>query len=300
VDIAGLVKGASKGEGLGNKFLASIREVDAVIHVVRCFEDELVVHPDGEISAKRDIETINLELIFADLEILERKLEKTKKMLKGGKEFQKEADFLEELINYMSEGKTARSFMDGEPGEYGQAILKDVPLLSAKPVIYAANLNESDFPAAFADNPHYVSVKEAAEAENCVVLPVCAKVEAEISELDDEDKKLFLDELGMNEPGLNRVIQQGYALLGLISFLTAGPQEVRAWTIRAGTKARQAAGKIHTDIEKGFIKAEVTAFADFDACGSTAAAKEKGLLRLEGRDYVIKDGDVILFRFNKT
>ena len=297
VDIAGLVKGASKGEGLGNKFLASIREVDAIIHVVRCFEDELVVHPDGAISAKRDIETVNLELVFADLEILERKLERTKKLLKGGKEFQKEADFLEKLIEYMSEGNTARSY---DFGEYELGIIKDVPLLSAKPVIYAANLNESDFPDGFENNPHFQYTKQAAESENCAVLPVCAKTEADIATLDEEDRKLFLDELGMSEPGLNRIIQQSYALLGLISFLTAGPQEVRAWTIRQGLKAKQAAGKIHTDIEKGFIKAEVTAFTDFDALGSTSAAKEKGLLRLEGRDYVIKDGDVILFRFNKT
>jgi hypothetical protein len=297
VDIAGLVKGSSKGEGLGNKFLASIREVDAIIHVVRCFEDELVVHPDGEINAKRDIETINLELIFSDLELLERKLERTRKNLKASKEFQKEIDFLEKLITYMSEGKTARSYGFGE---YEADIIKDVPLLSAKPVIYAANLNESDFPDKYTENPHFTAVQDAAKSENCVVLPVCAKIEAEISELDEEDKQLFLGELGMEEPGLNRVIQQGYALLGLISFLTAGPQEVRAWTIRQGTKARQAAGKIHTDIEKGFIKAEVTAFSDVDSLGSTNAAKEKGLLRLEGRDYVIKDGDVILFRFNKT
>ncbi|MCL2697685.1 MAG: redox-regulated ATPase YchF [Oscillospiraceae bacterium] len=300
VDIAGLVKGASKGEGLGNKFLASIREVDAIIHVVRCFEDELVMHPDGDINAKRDIETINLELIFSDLEILERKLERTRKNLKASKEFQKEADFIEKLITYMSEGNTARSY---DFDEYGLGIIKDVPLLSAKPVIYAANLNESDFPAVFdtpGKNPHYAYTIEAAKSENCAVLPVCAKVEAEISELDEEDKKLFLGELGMSEPGLNRVIQQGYALLGLISFLTAGPQEVRAWTIRSGTKARAAAGKIHTDIEKGFIKAEVTAFSDVDALGSTNAVKEKGLLRLEGRDYIIKDGDVVLFRFNKT
>jgi hypothetical protein len=197
----------------------------------------------------------------------------------------------------MSEGRTARSY---DFGEYELGIIKDVPLLSAKPVIYAANLNESDFPDGFAVNSNYIAVQEAAASEGCAVMPVCAKIEAEISELDEEDKLLFLAELGMKESGLNRVIQQGYALLGLISFLTAGPQEVRAWTIRQGTKARQAAGKIHTDIEKGFIKAEVTAFTDVDTLGSTNAAKEKGLLRLEGRDYIIKDGDVILFRFNKT
>jgi len=295
VDIAGLVKGSYKGEGIGNKFLSAIREVDAIVHVVRCFEDELIVHPDGDVNAGRDIETINLELIFADLEILERKLEKAKKMLKGGKEYQKEADFLAKLIDYMSEGKSARSF---EFDEYEQGILKDVPLLSAKPVIYAANLNDKDFPDTYQQNPHYIRVTEAAADENCAVFPVCAKTEAEISDMDDDDKQMFLDELGVAESGLAVIINKSYELLGLISFLTAGPQEVRAWTIRQGTKARQAAGKIHTDIEKGFIKAEVTAFNDVDTCGSTNAAKEKGLLRLEGRDYVIKDGDVILFRFN--
>jgi hypothetical protein len=295
VDIAGLVKGSWKGEGLGNKFLSAIREVDAIVHVVRCFEDELVVHPDGGVNAKRDIETINLELIFADLEILERKHEKTKKMLKGGKEFRKEANFLGKLIDYMSEGRTARSYGFDE---YEQGILKDVPLLSAKPVIYAANLNDGDFPDGYGSNENYIHVKEAAEAENSAVFPVCAKTEAEISDMDEEDKRLFLDELGVAESGLTVIIQKSYALLGLISFLTAGPQEVRAWTIRQGTKARQAAGKIHTDIEKGFIKAEVTPFPDVDTCGGTNAAKEKGLLKLEGRDYIIKDGDVILFRFN--
>jgi hypothetical protein len=295
VDIAGLVKGSWKGEGLGNKFLTAIREVDAIVHVVRCFEDELVVHPDGDINAKRDIETINLELIFADIEILERKLERAKKMLKGGKEYQKEADFLTKLIDYMSDGKSARSY---DLGDYEREILKDVPLLSAKPVIYAANLDEKDFPKGYENNPNYISVKEAAELENCAVFPVCAKTEAEISDMDEADKKLFLDELGVSESGLTVIIQKSYELLGLISFLTAGPQEVRAWTIKQGTKARQAAGKIHTDIEKGFIKAEVTAFDDVDTYGSTNSAKEKGLLKLEGRDYEIKDGDVILFRFN--
>ncbi|MDR2531889.1 MAG: redox-regulated ATPase YchF [Oscillospiraceae bacterium] len=296
VDIAGLVKGSWKGEGLGNKFLASIREVDAIIHVVRCFEDELVVHPDGSINAKRDIETINLELVFADLEILERKFERTKKMLKGGREFQKEADFLEALITYMSEGKTARSY---DFDDYGSGIIRDVPLLSAKPVIYAANMHESDFPDKFETNPNYISVKESAESENCAVLPVCAKTEADIAQMDEEDRALFLEELGMSESGLSRIIKQSYALLGLISFLTAGPQEVRAWTIKQGTTARRAAGKIHTDMEKGFIKAEVASFSDVDTYGSTGAAKEKGLMRLEGRDYIIKDGDVVLFRFNR-
>ncbi|MCL2077906.1 MAG: redox-regulated ATPase YchF [Oscillospiraceae bacterium] len=296
VDIAGLVKGASKGEGLGNKFLGDIREVDAVIHVVRCFEDDMIIHSDGEVSAKRDIETINLELIFSDLEILERRLEKAKKMLKGGKEFQKEADFLEKLIIYMSQGKTARSY---DFDDYEREILKDVPLLSAKPVIYAANLKEDEFSNGYENNPHYNFVKQAAESENCEVLPVCAKIEAEISEMDEEDRKLFLDELGIAESGLNRVIKKCYSLLGLISYLTAGLQEVRAWTIKQGTKAPGAAGKIHTDFEKGFIKAEVAAFDDVDACGSVNAAKEKGLVRIEGKEYIIKDGDVVFFRFNR-
>ena len=299
VDIAGLVKGASKGEGLGNKFLADIREVDAVVHVVRCFEDELIIHSDGGVNAKRDIETINLELIFSDLEILERRLDKARKMLKGGasaNESKKEAELLERLIAYMSEGKTARSF-EASDGE--REILKNIPLLSGKPVIYAANLNENDFSGGYENNPHYRYVKQAAEGENCVVLPICAKIEAEIAEMDEGDRKLFLDELGVSESGLNRIIGHCYYLLGLISFLTAGPQEVRAWTIKQGTKAPQAAGKIHTDFEKGFIKAEVVAFTDVDACGSVNAAKEKGLVRIEGKEYVMKDGDVVLFRFNR-
>jgi hypothetical protein len=264
---------------------------------VRCFEDELIVHPDGGINAKRDIETIDLELIFADLEILERKHEKTKKLLKGGSEFKKEAEFLEALIAYMSEGQTARSF---DFDEYGLGVIKDVPLLSAKPVIYAANMNDADFPNGFEANENYIAVKEAAESENCAVLPISAKTEADIAQMDEEDREMFLEDLGMSESGLSRIIKQSYSLLGLISFLTAGPTEVRAWTVRQGTTARRAAGKIHTDIEKGFIKAEVTAFTDVDAYNGTAGAKEKGLLRLEGRDYIVKDGDVILFRFNKS
>ncbi|MCL1822624.1 MAG: redox-regulated ATPase YchF [Oscillospiraceae bacterium] len=297
VDIAGLVKGASKGEGLGNKFLADIREVDAIIHVVRCFEDELIIHSDGSVSAKRDIETINLELIFSDLEILERRLDKAKKMSKAGKEFIKEAEFLERLITYMSDGKTARSY-ENDAADYEREIIKTIPLLSAKPVIYAANLNEKDFSGGFENNAHYKFVKEIADSENCAVLPVCAKIEADVAEMDEADRKLFLDEINVTESGLAQIIKKSYALLGLISFLTAGPQEVRAWTIKQGFKAPQAAGKIHTDFEKGFIKAEVAAFTDVDACGSVNAAKEKGLVKIEGKDYIIRDGDVVFFRFN--
>lgn len=295
VDIAGLVKGASKGEGLGNKFLADIREVDAIVHVVRCFEDENIIHVDGSIGAARDIETINLELIFSDLEILQRRLDKDKKLLKGDKGMQKEIDFLERLIAFMEEGNTARSFdFTEEEGE----IIKTTPLLSNKPVIYAANLSEADFTGDINNNVQYRAVLKIAEQENSTVLPICAQIEAEIAGMEKEDKDLFLADLGLEESGLNRIISKGYSLLGLISFLTAGPQEVRAWTITKGTKAPQAAGKIHTDFEKGFIRAEVVSFDDLVNNGGMAGAKEKGLVRLEGKDYVMQDGDVVLFRFN--
>ncbi len=295
VDIAGLVKGASKGEGLGNKFLADIREVDAVVHVVRCFEDDNIIHVDGSIGAKRDIETINLELIFSDLEILARRLDKDKKLLKGDKGMQKEIYFLERLIAHMEEGNTARSF---DFTEEEREMIKSTPLLSNKPVIYAANLSEADFRGDINNNEQYKAIVGIAEAENSMVLPICAQIEAEIADMDKEDKEMFLADLGLEESGLNRIISQGYSLLGLISFLTAGQQEVRAWTITKGTKAPQAAGKIHTDFEKGFIRAEVVAYDDLVACGGMAGAKEKGLVRLEGKDYVMKDGDVVLFRFN--
>ncbi len=295
VDIAGLVKGASKGEGLGNKFLADIREVDAVVHVVRCFEDDNIIHVDGSIGAKRDIETINLELIFSDLEILARRLDKDKKLLKGDKGMQKEIDFLERLIAHMEEGNTARSF---DFTEEEREMIKSTPLLSNKPVIYAANLSEADFRGDINNNEQYKAIVEIAEAENSMVLPICAQIEAEIADMDKEDKEMFLADLGLEESGLNRIISQGYSLLGLISFLTAGQQEVRAWTITKGTKAPQAAGKIHTDFEKGFIRAVVVAYDDLVACGGMAGAKEKGLVRLEGKDYVMKDGDVVLFCFN--
>lgn len=296
VDIAGLVKGASKGEGLGNKFLGDIREVDAIVHVVRCFEDVNIVHVDGSINPARDIETINLELIFADLDMLTRRIDRVKKALKGDKKLQSQLDFLEQLKAHLEEGKSARAY---EMTEEEQEWLKETPLLSAKPVIYAANLCEKDFSGDLAAHPHYQTVCKIAAEEHAAVLPICAKIEAEISDLEDEEKELFLSEMGLEEFGLNRIIREGYSLLGLISYLTAGKPEVRAWTIRKGTKAPQAAGKIHTDFEKGFIRAEVVSFEDFMACGgSMATAKEKGVVRLEGKDYVMQDGDIVLFRFN--
>lgn len=295
VDIAGLVKGASKGEGLGNKFLANIREVDAIVHVVRCFEDIDIIHVDGEINPARDIETINLELIFSDIELLDRRIDRSKKLAKGDKKHLAEVEFLEKLKAHLEEGKPARSF-DYTDDE--REIIKTTPLLSNKPVIYAANLCEDDFKNNIETNKHYKTVCEIAKAEHAAVLPICAQIEAEISDMDDEDKEMFLSELGLKISGLNRIIKEGYALLGLISYLTAGVQEVRAWTITKGTKAPQAAGKIHTDFEKGFIRAEIVAYDDLMACGSMTAAKEKGLVRLEGKDYVMQDGDIVLFRFN--
>ncbi len=295
VDIAGLVKGASNGEGLGNKFLSNIREVDAIVHVVRCFENDNIVHVDGSIGAERDIETINLELIFSDMEILGRRIDRTKKMMKGDKSLQKEVDFLEKLLAHLENGKSARSF---DFSEDELAIIKDTPLLSNKPVIYAANLSEDDFKNDFEKNSQYQAVKRIAEEENSAVLPICAQIEADISDMDAEEKEMFLSDLNLTESGLSRIIKTGYSLLGLISFLTAGPTEVRAWTITKGTKAPQAAGKIHTDFEKGFIRAEVVSFDDLVAHGGMNGAKEKGLVRLEGKEYVMNDGDVVVFRFN--
>lgn len=295
VDIAGLVKGASKGEGLGNKFLANIREVDAIVHVVRCFEGTDVIHVDGSIDPKRDIETIDLELIFSDIELLERRIDRTKKLVKGDKKYIAEVEFLEKLKAHLEEGHSARSFaFTDEEAE----LIKTTPLLSAKPVIYAANLSEDDFKNNIENSVHYKEVCEIAKIEKASVFPICAQLEAEISDMSDEDKAMFLSELGLEVSGLDRIIKEGYALLGLISFLTAGKDEVRAWTITNGTKAPQAAGKIHTDFEKGFIRAEVVSFNDLMACGSMNGAKEKGLVRLEGKDYVVQDGDIILFRFN--
>ena len=295
VDIAGLVKGASKGEGLGNKFLADIREVDAIVHVVRCFEDVDIVHVDGSINPERDIETINLELIFSDIEILERRIDKNKKLVKGDKKYQIEIDFLESLKAHLEAGKSARSY---DFSEEELEIIKTTPLLSAKPVIYAANLCEEDFVNDVDTNENYKTVCRIAAEEKSAVLPICAQIEAEISDMDAEDKQMFLADLGLEVSGLNRIIKEGYSLLGLISYLTAGKPEVRAWTITRGTKAPQAAGKIHTDFEKGFIRAEVVSYDDLMACGTMAAAKEKGLVRLEGKEYVMQDGDIVLFRFN--
>ena len=295
VDIAGLVKGASKGEGLGNKFLANIREVDAIVHVVRCFEDDNIIHVDGSINPARDIETIDLELIFSDAELVTRKLDRTKKAMKGDKSLAPAVDFLEKLLAHLEDGKPARSYPMSEDE---LNVLKETPLLSLKPVIYAANMSEDDFINKIDTNPHYKKVCEIAEKEGSAVLPICAQIEAEIADMSDEDKSMFLSELGLEISGLNRIIKEGYSLLGLISYLTAGQPEVRAWTITNGTKAPQAAGKIHTDFEKGFIRAEVVSFDDLMNCGSMTAAKEKGLVRLEGKEYVMQDGDIVLFRFN--
>lgn len=295
VDIAGLVKGASKGEGLGNKFLSNIREVDAIVHVVRCFEDGEIVHVEGSIGPKRDIEVINLELIFSDLDILERRIDKAVKAAKGDKKYLAEVDLLNRVKAHLEEGKSARSmeFTDDE-----KAIMSDIPLLSNKPIIYVANMSENDFNGKLDSNPFYNEVLEIAKEENSEVVPICARLEEEISDMSKEDKLMFLEELGLEESGLDRLIKAGYHLLGLISYLTAGKPEVRAWTITRGTKAPQAAGKIHSDFERGFIRAEVISYEDLIANGSIAAAKEKGLVRSEGKEYVMQDGDVVLFRFN--
>jgi len=295
VDIAGLVSGSSKGEGLGNKFLADIREMDAVIHVVRCFEDDNVIHVNGDINTARDIEVIDLELIFADIELIERRIERVTKLLKGDKSHQIEIDFLSKLKDFLESGKPARLF----PFTPEQTkLIKTTPMLSSKPVIYAANLSENDFKQGLEKSEHYNTVCDIAREQNAAVLPVCAQLEAEISDMREEDRVLFLSEIGLDVSGLNRIIKEGYSLLGLISFLTAGQPEVRAWTVKSGTKAPKAAGKIHSDLERGFIRAEVVAFDDLKSCGNMAAAKEKGLVRSEGKEYVIKDGDVVLFRFN--
>ena len=295
VDIAGLVKGASRGEGLGNKFLANIREVDAIVHVVRCFEDDDIIHVEGSVDPLRDMETINLELIFADMETLERRIDRTAKAMKGDKTLAGEYDYLKSVLAALEDGKPARSMIH-TPEE--EAILATTPLLTAKPVIYAANLGEADFSAGLDGNELYQKVRVRAEEEHAEVLPICAQMEADIADMDAEEKAMFLSELGLERSGLDRLIQTSYRLLGLISYLTAGQPEVRAWTITKGTRAPQAAGKIHSDFERGFIRAEVIAYDDLIACGSMAAAKEKGLVRSEGKDYVMKDGDVVLFRFN--
>ena len=295
VDIAGLVRGASKGEGLGNKFLANIREVDAVVHVVRCFESSDIVHVDGSVDPARDIETINLELALSDLEVLERRIDKTKKMLKADKKYQEELDFFERVREALEAGKPARSV---ECSEDEQKLLDSACLLTGKKVIYAANMSEDDFANGVENNANLAAVRKIAEEENSEVLPICAELEAEISGMEPEDRVMFLSELGLEESGLDRLVRKCYHLLGLISFLTAGQPEVRAWTITRGTKAPQAAGKIHSDIERGFIRAEVIAFDRLMECGSLAAAKEKGQIRSEGKEYVMQDGDVVHFLFN--
>ena len=295
VDIAGLVKGASKGEGLGNKFLSHIREVDAVIHVVRCFDNDDITHVDGSVDPARDIETINLELILSDLEILDRRIAKTEKDLKGDKTLQPELDFLRRVRDALQNGINARAV---ETDDDEKEILATVPLLSAKPVIYACNMSEDDFANGINDNERYNAVKKIAEVEGAQVLPICAELEAEISSMTKEEKEMFLNDFGIEKGGLDVLIQKSYDLLGLMSFLTAGQPEVRAWTIKKGTKAPKAAGKIHSDIERGFIRAEVISFDDLMALGSMQAAKEKGKIRSEGKEYIMQDGDIVLFRFN--
>ncbi|MCD8364934.1 MAG: redox-regulated ATPase YchF [Clostridiales bacterium] len=297
VDIAGLVKGASKGEGLGNQFLANIREVDAIVHVVRCFEDPNVVHVDGSVNPVRDIETINLELIFSDLEILERRLAKVGRTARMDRKAAREEELLQRIKEHLEEGKPAKTFDPGED-EDDQAWFASYNLLTAKPVIYAANVSEDDLADDGAANEYVQSVREMAAEEGSEVFALCASIEAEMAELEDDERDLFLEELGIAQSGLDKMIQASYSLLGLMSFLTAGEDETRAWTIRKGTKAPQAAGKIHTDFERGFIRAEVVNYRDLLECGSLAAAREKGLVGLEGKDYIVQDGDVILFRFN--
>lgn len=296
VDIAGLVKGASKGEGLGNQFLSNIREVDAIVHVVRCFEDTNIVHVDGSIDPIRDIETINLELIFSDIEILDRRIAKNGKGARMDKALAKEVNLLERVKVHLEGGKLAKTFELEDEDE--EMWFKDYNLLTAKPVIYAANVTEEDLINDGADNSFVQEVRKNAKEEGCEVFVICAQIEQEIAELDDDEKVMFLEELGLKESGLEKLIKASYSLLGLISYLTAGVGETRAWTIKKGTKAPQAAGKIHSDFERGFIRAEVVNYQDLLDCGSISAAKEKGLVGVEGKEYVVKDGDVVLFRFN--
>ncbi|MBX6395087.1 MAG: redox-regulated ATPase YchF [Alicyclobacillaceae bacterium] len=295
VDIAGLVKGASKGEGLGNQFLSHIREVDAIVHVVRCFEDPNITHVAGRVAPLEDIETIHLELALADLETVEKRMERTRKQRKSGdKRYDWELSVLEEVHRLLSEGEPVRK---REWSDEERLFLRELHLLTAKPVLYAANVHEKDVAEAW-DHPLVRQVREYAAAEGAEVIPVSAKVEAEIAELEGEDRQLFLAELGLEESGLDRMIRAAYRLLGLITYFTAGEKEVKAWTIRRGTKAPQAAGVIHSDFERGFIRAEVVSFDDLMRAGSMAAAREQGLLRLEGKDYVVQDGDVMHFRFH--
>ncbi|MEF9839412.1 MAG: redox-regulated ATPase YchF [Lachnospiraceae bacterium] len=296
VDIAGLVKGASKGEGLGNQFLANIREVDAIVHVVRCFEDSNIVHVDGKIAPLRDIETIQLELIFSDLEILERRIAKAGKGAKNDKTLAKELGLMERVKEYLENDHMANTFETEDEEEL--ALLESYNLLTYKPVIFAANVGEDDLANDGADNEGVQEVRAYAKKDGSEVFVVCAQIEQEIAELEEDEKKMFLEELGLKESGLEKLIAASYSILGLISYLTAGEQEVRAWTITKGTKAPQAAGKIHTDFERGFIRAEVVRYEDLVECKTYTAAKEKGLVGVEGKEYVVKDGDIMLFRFN--
>lgn len=295
VDIAGLVRGASKGEGLGNKFLSHIREVDAIVHVVRCFVDDNIIHVDGSVDPLRDVETINLELIFSDIEAVERRLERTRKAAKSDKSLLAEVEVLEKILPALQDGKCARSI---DLSQEEKALIAEVRLLTLKPIIYVANVAESELDGAYLENSAYRALLEQAEEENAELIAVCAGIEAELSGMDEEEKRDFLQDLGIAESGLDKLIKASYRLLGLISYLTAGPKEVRAWTIERGTKAPQAAGKIHSDFERGFIRAEVVAFDDLVREGNMNAVKEKGLLRSEGKDYVMADGDIVLFRFN--
>ena len=294
-DIAGLVKGASKGEGLGNKFLSHIREVDAIVEVIRCFEDENIVHVDGEVNPLRDIETINFELILSDLELVEKRLEKARKSLKGNKSFQEEVDLVEKILPVLEEGKSIRtlSFDDNE-----KAILKNFSLLSVKPIIYVANVNEDDMLDDGKNNEYVKVLDDFAKNENSGIVVISAQIEKEISELEDDEQIEFLNDLGISESGVSKLIKESYNLLGLMSFLTAGPEETRAWTIKIGTSAVNAAGKIHSDIQRGFIRAEIVNYDDLISLGSMVAAREKGLVRLEGKEYIMQDGDVVYFRFN--
>lgn len=295
VDIAGLVKGASKGEGLGNKFLSNIREVDAIVHVVRCFENGDIVHVDGQVNPKRDIETINMELIFSDMEIVERKIEKCRKLSKSDKKYQQEEGFWKTVLENLESGKPVRSISFSEDQ---LDLISSSSLITAKPIIYAANVGENDFSNDSINNSYYKEVEQISKNEQAGILGICAELEAEISGMSQNEKMEFLSDIGLSRSGLDRLISSCYDLLGLISFITAGKDEVRAWTIKKDTKAPQAAGKIHTDFERGFIRAEIISFDDLNKCGSISNAREKGLVRSEGKEYIMRDGDVALFRFN--
>ncbi len=295
VDIAGLVRGASKGEGLGNKFLSHIREVDAIVHVVRCFHDDNIIHVDGSVDPLRDVETINLELIFSDIEIVERRLDRVRKYMKNDKSLEAEESALSRIMAALEDGKSARTVSLTEDEEL---LIQEARLLSRKPVIYVANIAETEVSGEYEKNDAYQKLAALAASENSGIIAVSAQIEAELAELEGEDKQLFLEDLGIAESGLDKLIRASYSLLGLISFLTAGEKEVRAWTITKGTKAPGAAGKIHSDFERGFIRAEIVAYEDLAREGSMVAVKEKGLLRSEGKEYVMQDGDVTVFRFN--